>query len=44
MDIRDGRPFFMSTGKEEHDMSISKYNSEGYPDPTAFGCTFFYRE
>ena len=25
------------SGKEESDMSISKYNNEGYPDPTAFG-------
>lgn len=25
----------MSAGKEVSNMSISKYNSEGYPDPTA---------
>ena len=25
----------MSAGKEDSGMSISKYNSEGYPDPTA---------
>lgn len=37
MDIRDGRPFSCPSGKEEPDMSISKYNNEGYPDPTAFG-------
>lgn len=37
MDIRDGRPFLCPSGKEESDMSISKYNSEDYPDPTAFG-------
>lgn len=37
MDIRGGRPFLCPSGKEELDMSISKYNSEGYPDPTAFG-------
>lgn len=36
MDIRDGRPFLCPSGKEESDMSISKYNSEDYPDPTAF--------
>lgn len=27
----------MSAGKEDSGMSISKYNSEGYPDPTAHG-------
>lgn len=27
----------MSAGKEDSCMSISKYNSEGYPDPTAHG-------
>lgn len=27
----------MSAGKEDSGMSISKYNSEGYPDPTAQG-------
>lgn len=37
MDIRDGRPFLCPYGKEESDLSISKYNSEGYPDPTAYG-------
>ena len=36
MDIRDGRPFSCPFGKEEPDMSISKYNSEGYLDPTAY--------
>lgn len=27
----------MSAGKEDSGMSINKYNSEGYPDPTAHG-------
>ena len=27
----------MSAGKEDSGMSISKYNSEDYPDPTAHG-------
>ena len=33
MDIRGGRPFLCPSGKEELDMSISKFNSEGYHDP-----------
>ena len=36
MDIRGGRPFLCPSGKEELDMSISKFNSEGYHDPTAY--------
>jgi len=28
--------FICPSGKEELDMSISKYNNEGYPDPTAY--------
>lgn len=36
MDIRGGRPFLCPSGKEELDISISKFNSEGYHDPTAY--------
>jgi len=34
VEIRGGRSFSLP-GKEDYGMSINKYNSEGYPDPTA---------